>query len=306
MMIFLILFNLCGCIKNNVKTREETIPEDAIKITPDIDLFPPILHSDEYYQPVPMTGPVNTAGAEDSPFFTCCDDDIFYFFFTPDVRVPAEKQIIDEVTGIYSTVKLNEEWSEPEKVILQDPWKLSLDGCTFVQDNIMWFCSVRSGYSGIHWFTAEYIDGKWINWKKSDFNIEFDVGELHFFNNFTELYYHSGKEGGLGGNDIWYLKKINGEWQEPVNINVINSELDEGYPFITSDGNELWFNRWYLGSPAVYRSLKINDEWQEPELIISQFAGEPTLDSMGNIYFVHHFYDDGQMIEADIYVAYEK
>jgi hypothetical protein len=41
-------------------------------------------------------------------------------------------------------------------------------------------------------------------------------------------------------------------------------------------------------------------------LIISQFAGEPTLDSQGNIYFVHHFYKDGEMIEADIYIAHRK
>jgi len=30
------------------------------------------------------------------------------------------------------------------------------------------------------------------------------------------------------------------------------------------------------------------------------------LDSNGNIYFVHHFYKNGEMIEADIYVAYRK
>jgi len=43
-----------------------------------------------------------------------------------------------------------------------------------------------------------------------------------------------------------------------------------------------------------------------PELVISQFAGEPSVDANGNIYFVHYFYRDGRMIEADIYVAYHK
>lgn len=42
------------------------------------------------------------------------------------------------------------------------------------------------------------------------------------------------------------------------------------------------------------------------ELIVSQFAGEPTLDKDGNIYFVYHYYRDSEMIEADIYVAYKK
>ena len=41
-------------------------------------------------------------------------------------------------------------------------------------------------------------------------------------------------------------------------------------------------------------------------LIVSQFAGEPTLDDAGNLYFVHHYFEHGQMIEADIYVAYKK
>ena len=89
--------------------------------------------------------------------------DVFYFFFTPDVRVPVEKQLLDGVSGIYVSTKVNGEWNTPERVILQDSWKLSLDGCTFVQDDIMWYCSARQGYAGVHWFTAEYKDEKWTN-----------------------------------------------------------------------------------------------------------------------------------------------
>jgi rhamnogalacturonyl hydrolase YesR len=80
----------------------------------------------------------------------------------------------------------------------------------------------------------------------------------------------------------------------------------DGYPYISSDGKELWFTRTYMGTPAVLRSLKVNGIWSEPEMIVSQFAGEPTLDDEGNLYFVHHYYEDNVMIEADIYVAYRK
>ena len=44
----------------------------------------------------------------------------------------------------------------------------------------------------------------------------------------------------------------------------------------------------------------------EPALIVSSFAGEPTLDIQGNLLFVHHFYRDDVMLEAAIYVVYEK
>ncbi|MGA2821268.1 MAG: hypothetical protein ABSF61_11495 [Anaerolineales bacterium] len=40
---------------------------------------------------------------------------------------------------------------------------------------------------------------------------------------------------------------------------------------------------------------------------MSRFAGEPTLDDAGNLYFVHYFFSrDGKMIEADIYLALRK
>jgi hypothetical protein len=285
------------------KTREEAIPDSAVKMTPETDLFPPILHSNEYEEPIPMSGSINTAGAEDSPFIPINNDE-FYFFFTPDVTAPVEEQLIDGATGIYSALMNDGIFADVKRVLLQDLDKLSLDGCTFVIEDTMWFCSAREGYTGLHWFTAEFIDYEWTNWTLADFALEYQVGELHIHGD--DLYYHSYKDGGKGGTDIWMLTMVDGEWLNPINIESVNTDSDEGMPYITSDGKELWFNRMYLGTPAVFRSKKVNDQWEEPELIISQFAGEPTLDSDGNVYFVHHFFIDGEMIEADIYVAYNK
>jgi hypothetical protein len=78
------------------------------------------------------------------------------------------------------------------------------------------------------------------------------------------------------------------------------------FPSPTEDGNELLFTRVYMGTPAIFRSKRAGDEWQAPELIVSQFAGESSVDSQGNLYFTHHFYKDGVMLEADIYVAYRE
>lgn len=283
--------------------RETAIPVDAVKINPETDKYPPVLHSDEYENPVPLAV-INTAGAEDSPFMPE-HNNAFYFFFTPDVRVPVQKQIIDGVTGIYVSKKANGTWQKPERVMLQKSGKLALDGCTFVMGNTMWFCTAREGYTGLHWFTAEYVKGKWANWKNADFDPDLQVGELHFSGQ-NEVYFHSSREGSKGQYDIWVSRNVGGEWQQPENIEAVNTEENEGWPYLTPDGNELWFNRQYMGTPAVFRSKNVDGTWQKPELVISQFAGEPTLDNEGNVYFVHHFYDDGKMIEADIYVAYRK
>lgn len=306
-LLFLVLITNKNSDETAVVDRENKIPENIVKINPKDDVYPPelsIIGRKEYTEPIPLSVAINTRGAEDSPFVTP-DGNSLYFFFTPDPNIPVEKQVGDGVTGIYVSEKTDGEWQKAERVILQDKNKLSLDGCEFVADNIIWFCAAREGYTGLHWFTAKKVNGKWKNWKLADFESSLEVGELHITSDGNELYYHSGRPGGKGGTDIWKIEKINGVWQNPVNIEAVNTIENEGMPFISEDGNELWFHRQH-GYPEIWRSKKVDGKWQTPEMIVSKFAGEPTLDREGNLYFVHHYYKDNVMLEADIYVAYKK
>ncbi len=174
LIILFIPFLMAGCIpgssvdsQDNLPDRESKIPEYAIKMLPEDDQFPPVLHSTGWEEPVPMSSAINSRGAEDSPFITPDGND-FYFFYTPDVSVPPESQLTDGVTGIYHSKKVDGQWSNPERVVLQDNGKLSLDGCNFIQDGIMWFCSAREGnLRSIDIYTAELKDGKWANWKNA-------------------------------------------------------------------------------------------------------------------------------------------
>jgi hypothetical protein len=282
-------------------------------MTPETDAAPVKSYSSEWSDPVPVGPPINTAGAEDSPF-VMPDGKTLYFFFAPDVRVPVEKQLLNGVTGIYVSKKdENGNWGEPERVVLQDPGKLSLDGCEFVQGNTMLFCTAREGYVGMHWFTAEYKDGKWQGWENADFNPDYEVGELHITTDGKQVYFHSARPGGKGALDIWMSEKMDGSdglggtgysagWGEPVNIAEVNMERDDGWPFVSEDGNELWTHRDY----GLWRSKKVDGKWTTPELMFSPLAGEATIDNEGNLYFVHHFFKNDTMIEADIYTAHRK
>ncbi len=286
-------------------TRIEALPRDAVKITPETDVHPPLLHSDEFHQPEPVSGGINTAGAEDSAFVTP-DGTTMYFFFTPDVRVPAERQLFDGVTGIYVSRMEGSTWSEAERVVLQAHDMLALDGAPFVLGSEMWFASAREGnYRGVDMWIAHWQDGEWRDWRNAgaQLNAEYQIGEMHLTANGQTMYFHADRPGGKGGYDIWMTTRSNGEWSEPVNVVELNSPETDGWPFVTEDGRELWFTRIHMGTPAVFRAVLGETGWDEPELIVSQFAAEPTLDRHGNLYFVHHFFRDGQMLEADIYVA---
>ena len=315
--ILTLVISACGQVKpptalTRNADRISKIPASAVKSTPANDFWPPTA-SDGWSQPEPMAGPINTAGAEDSPFITQDGND-FYFFFTPDASVPVQSQLLDGVTGIWVAHHSGATWSEPERVRLSDPGKLALDGCEFVAGDLMYFCTVREGYNGLQWFSAKFQNGTWQDWQYAGDQLkqnEYQVGELHITADGQELYFHSPRPGGFGGLDIWVSHKTSSGWGEPVNLGpTVNTSADEGWPFVSADGKELWFNGQSLKGrpgPAVFRSIRQADgTWGQAEEIISTFAGEPTLSRDGKtLYFVHHFYsqDMSTMLEADIYVS---
>jgi hypothetical protein len=297
-----------GCTMQTGRTA--AIPDGAFKGTPANDRFPPVVHDESWGQPVPMPGSVNTAGGEDACFITS-DNAAFYFFFTPDVSVPAEQQLLDGVTGIWQSRRVDDAWTDPERVLLSTD--LALDGAPFVSGDTLWFASFRVGNYGTDgdMWTARNVDGRWARWENAGetLNGAHNIGEMHLSADGRTLYFHR-EEGGHGGLDLWTTSYFDGSWTTPVNLgSSVNSPYDDSRPWVSPDETELWFTRpsslGYVG-PAVYRSVKHNGVWSEPEEIISNFAGEPTLDVDGNIYFVHHFFsEDMQMLEADIYVAYK-
>ena len=284
--------------------RLSAIPTGVVKQVPESDAYPPIMRSAEWSDPVPLPEPVNTAGAEDSPFLA--PDGRLYVWFTPSPAIPVEKQLLDGVTGIYVFSLNASGWSQPERVLLQGPGEVALDGCTFVGTDQLWFCTARAGLEGLHWFMAELVDGEWRNWQLAEDHLPQDgqVGELHFSADGRTLLFHSDRPQGAGGLDLWMATRdASGTWSPSINLADVNTEADEGWPYLSPDSRELWFTRIYLGSPAIFRSFREGAGWSAPELIVERFAGEPTLDAQGNLYFTHHYFRDGMMIEADIYLA---
>lgn len=282
------------------------------KWTPQSDAHPPVLEaafSQHFYAPELLGGPINTAGAEDSPFITP-DGNNLYFFFTADMNIKPEKQILDRVSGIYWSQRVGGVWTEPQRVWLNYYDDVALDGAEAIVGNTMWFASVRAGVKReIDIYSAKLVDGRWTNWANlgEPINVAYQVGELHLSADGNHVYFHSKRAGGKGDMDIWVTSKVNGAWQQPENVAAVNTADGEGWPYVSENGNELWFTRHTVdGVPlGMFRSVKDGGQWQTPERVLSSLAGEPTLDRAGNLYFVHHYYDDAakEIWEADIYVC---
>jgi len=291
-------------------TRAASIPADVPKGTPDNDLYPPVLHAAEEYEPcVPLPGPVNTAGLEDSPF-VAPDGAALYFTFTPDARTPHNEQLLDGVTGIWRAARVGQGWGEPERVRLAG--EVSLDGCPVVDGDLLWFCSIRAGNLGeADLYTASRMDSLWTNWTNAGPHVNgpHDFGEVHLSADRQTLWLHrTAAAGGFGGHDLWVSTWSGERWGDPVNLGpAVNNERDQAQPFVTRDGAELWFtspSAVGLPGPATWRARWLGSEWSAAEEVVGSFAGEPNLDADGNLYVVHHFFDrDMGMLEADIYVC---
>ena len=195
--IILLALLLVGCSQEmiDIPDREELIPAEAIKMSPENDSLPPVLLSDEFEDPYPLPYPVNTRGAEDSAFIMA-DGEILYVWFTPNNRMDVIEQSQDLVTGIYQFKKTAEGWGSPERIWLVEPGQPHLDGCGFFQGDKVWICGVREGHEGLHWFTSENQEGQWTAAALADFDPDYKVGELHISNDGKELYFHSSRAGG--------------------------------------------------------------------------------------------------------------
>jgi outer membrane protein OmpA-like peptidoglycan-associated protein/tetratricopeptide (TPR) repeat protein len=71
------------------------------------------------------------------------------------------------------------------------------------------------------------------------------------------LFFASDMAGGKGGNDIYWCRLENGEWGQPINLEEINTEGEEVFPFIAPDG-VLYFSSNGLGGMGgldIYMAL---------------------------------------------------
>ncbi|MFZ1703248.1 MAG: hypothetical protein WAT79_02815, partial [Saprospiraceae bacterium] len=164
-------------------------------------------------------------------------------------------------------------------------------------------------------FSVEYYNEKLPI--KVDLPIQGDKGDkdLFFFND-SLLFFTSSHLPGFGGYDLFYSKKINGFWQNPVNLgSEVNSKFDDISPYFTKGGNMLYFSsnrldglggydifllefdveKWSWKNP-VNLGLPVNSSWDENHFILSP-------DGMNGVFTSNK---PGGFGKTDLYLAYFK
>ena len=102
-----------------------------------------------------------------------------------------------------------------------------------------------------------------------------------------ELYFYSGRPGGLGRGDIWVTKRAAKEepWGPPANLGaVVNTEDGESFPHISSDGLELYFASSRPGGSGEFNLWVTKREtkdgpWGEPVSLgpmVNSWSGQDT------------------------------
>jgi len=166
------------------------------------------------------------------------------------------------------------------------------DACIgFSKDGKTMFIYRNESYTGGDIYTSEKIDEKmWsVPIKFSErLNREGSVeSSMTITQDGRTIYFSSDMAGGYGGRDIYRIVKLpNGEWSKPQNLGtVINTPYDEDAPFVSSDGEKLYFSskgHENMGGYDIFVVQKFDDNtWSEP-----QNLGVPINSVADDIFFV--------------------
>lgn len=251
--------------------------------------------SNEWDPPERVPYPINSPEWEDGPSIS------------PDGRVLYFTRGRGRDVKTYFSEKIDGGWSQPI------PLDINLEsfptGAPHTQyGKILYFSSIRPGTLGLgDIYVSRNVNGKWKEVKNlgKAINTKDMESEPFISSNNRVLYFASTRKGGKGKADIWMAKKAEKGWSEPVNLDSpVNSEFEETQPFVTQDGEELYFvavNRKGVPGPAIFRSVKQGEKWGEVQVVISGFVGEPTLTAdQKTLFFVHLIRKSGELIDGEI------
>jgi outer membrane protein OmpA-like peptidoglycan-associated protein/Tol biopolymer transport system component len=172
--------------------------------------------------------------------------------------------------AVMQAAKTNEKWQEPVNItpLVKSDGDHLLTGIS-ADGNILFFTAYDPLNSG-DIYVSKKINNKWTPVIELNDNINTVFNETHasLSPDGHTLYFTSDRKGGYGGLDIYKSELIDGDWGPAVNLGpVVNTMFDEESPFVSSDGQKLFFSskgHYNMGGYDIFYSQLENGNWMAP------------------------------------------
>lgn len=231
-----------------------------------IDRAQEFYENPDNYEIEPLPEGINTPAYELSPAFFGGHNELV---FASNRAHEAESQREIILYDFYHSIKSEEGWSDPTKMNFLDPRPYEKAKVEIIdKTNRMYLYRDDKGADIIY---SQYENGKWTPVKAFDASITDKHIGAHFFINDDEdmIYFAAGDN---MNHDIWQTQLENGTWSEPMPVpgNVNSEDYDDDNPFLSHNGDKLYFssNRpESIGGYDVFVSTwdENKKEWGTPE-----------------------------------------
>ena len=173
--------------------------------------------------------------------------------------------------AVFVSSKTDDGWNSPRNIIpeLKVDDKIYPTGLSYEGNEL--YLYKLDGYDG-NIYVSKMENNQWTPPVKLNDNINTKYWESHgsVSKDGKTLYFTSNRPGGYGDLDIYFSRRANGnEWGKPVNAgSTINSNQNEDNPFLTTNGERLYFSS--LGHATIggydifYVEKQNGNQWGAP------------------------------------------
>ncbi|MDA1370206.1 MAG: hypothetical protein O2971_05535 [Proteobacteria bacterium] len=187
--------------------------------------------------PTNMGAVINSAARDAEPTFTPDGQTMYFNCFDRQGKVGSD---------ICVTSRDGDSWTEPVIVaaVSTDEY-LEVEPLLSPDARQLYIMSNRPGGMGAtDIWVSDLVDGEWTEPRNlgAPFNSPDSDHCLYFSGeNWDFAYWTSTRPGGFGGNDIWMAERVNGVWQDAVNLGPkVNSAAGEHHSLPSEDGRSLY------------------------------------------------------------------
>ena len=196
---------------------------------------------------------------------------------SPVISYDGSTMAYTEIRGLESVVYVTrmegDSWGTPKDITLETSMGTDCRTTSLNNDGTELYLFKNDNYDG-NIYVTRYVNGTWSPIIKLNKNINTKYYESHaaISNDGNKLYFTSNREGGLGELDLWMSEKDEtGDWGIPVNPgDMINTPYNEETPFISKDGNTLYFSsegHGSIGGYDIFFSTSSDGQWGKPSNI---------------------------------------